>query len=69
MLVNAIFAMPSLQWGPSHEISHLELFAGECSVTRGEFQDNSSRTILAEPRRVKSVLVNTQVDIPSAKQR
>ena len=39
VLVNAIFAMPNLQWGPSHEIDHLELFAGDCAVTRGEFQD------------------------------
>lgn len=45
MLVNAIFAMPSLQWGPSHEISHLELFAGECSVTRGEFQEGRTDSI------------------------
>eukprot|EP00435_Cladocopium_sp_Y103_P068283 s1968_g31.t1 len=45
LLVNAIFAMPSLQWGPSHEISHLELFAGECAVTRGEFQEGRTDSI------------------------
>ena len=27
------------QWGPSHELDHLELFAGDCSVTKGEVQD------------------------------
>jgi hypothetical protein len=31
--------MPSLKWGPQYEIEHLELFAGDCSVTRGEFED------------------------------
>lgn len=39
-MVNAIFAMPSLKWGPAFEIDHLELFAGDCAVTRGEFEDH-----------------------------
>ena len=41
VMVAAIFAIPTLQWGPSHELTHLELFAGECSVTRGEFKDST----------------------------
>ena len=37
-MVNAIFAMPNLSWGPEHEIQHLEMFAGDCSVSKGEFE-------------------------------
>ena len=47
LLVNAIFAIPSLQWSPSNEISHLELFAGDCAVTRGEFQDELENLCLS----------------------
>lgn len=43
--MNCIFALDGLHWGPSHEIDHLELFAGDCSVTRGEFQDQGTYRI------------------------
>lgn len=39
VLVNIIFGMPGLKWGPEHELDHLELFASDCSVTLGEFED------------------------------
>lgn len=35
LLVNLIFSLP-LKWGPQFELDHLELFAGDCSVTKGE---------------------------------
>ena len=38
MLVSMIFSLP-LQWGPAFELDHLELFAGDCSVTLGEFKE------------------------------
>ena len=39
MLVTLIFSIPTLKWGPEFELDHLELFAGDCAVTRGEIQD------------------------------
>ena len=39
VMINALFVMPNLKWGPEHEIDHLEMFAGDCSVSRGEFQE------------------------------
>ena len=39
VMVNMLFGMHGLKWGPEHELDHLELFAGDCSVTRGEFED------------------------------
>lgn len=39
VLVMAIFSQPGLKWGPQHEIDHLELFAGDASVSRGEHED------------------------------
>ena len=32
-----VFCLP-LQWGPEHELDHVELFAGKCAVTKGEIQ-------------------------------
>lgn len=49
MLVNAIFAMQCFEWHPSRELDHLELFAGDCSVTRGEFQDSDGKNCLTYP--------------------
>lgn len=49
LLVNAIFAMP-LQWGPTHELGHLELFAGDCSVTKGEFKEGRTNSIALDIR-------------------
>ncbi|CAL1141155.1 unnamed protein product [Cladocopium goreaui] len=45
VLVTSIFAIPSLKWGPGHELDHLELFAGQCSVTRGEFQEGRTSSV------------------------
>lgn len=45
LLVNSLFSMPSLKWGPQYEIEHLELFAGDCSVTRGEFEEGRTSSI------------------------
>lgn len=39
MLVNLVFTLP-LMWSPSHELDHLELFAGDCSITKGEVQES-----------------------------
>ena len=39
MLVTLIFSIPTLKWGPEFELDHLELFAGDCAVTRGEVKD------------------------------
>ncbi|CAL1135367.1 unnamed protein product [Cladocopium goreaui] len=44
-LVCALFALPSLQWGPEHELDHLELFAGQCAVTRGEFEEGRTNSV------------------------
>lgn len=45
-LVCSLFALPSLQWGPEHELDHLELFAGQCAVTRGEFEDGNGTSVV-----------------------
>lgn len=39
LLINLVFGIPSLQWGPQHELDHLELFAGESAVSKAEFKD------------------------------
>ncbi|CAL1156194.1 unnamed protein product [Cladocopium goreaui] len=44
-LVCSLFALPSLQWGPEHELDHLELFAGQCAVTRGEFEEGRTNSV------------------------
>lgn len=42
MLIVALFSIPTLTWSPSSELQHLELFAGDCAVTRGEVMDRAS---------------------------
>lgn len=49
MLVSMIFSLP-LQWGPAFELDHLELFAGDCSVTLGEFKEGRSQSIAMDIR-------------------
>lgn len=39
MLVNMIFGLPCLEFSRANELQHVELFAGECAVTRSELQD------------------------------
>lgn len=34
-----LFSVPGLPWETQKPLEHLELFAGACSVTRGEWQD------------------------------
>lgn len=36
VLVNMVFALPGLTYSPTNVLQHLELFAGDCSVTRAE---------------------------------
>ena len=38
MLVNMVFGLPDLEINKSHELQHVELFAGQCAVTRAEMQ-------------------------------
>ena len=37
MLVSAMFACPGLDWNSPQD--SVELFAGDCSITRGEWKD------------------------------
>jgi len=39
VLVNMIFACQTLQFSRANELDHVELFAGDCSVTRGELTE------------------------------
>lgn len=39
LLVNMIFAVPYLEISRKNALDHLELFAGDCSITRAEHQD------------------------------
>ena len=39
ILVNMLFSLPYLRFARDHEIQHLELFAGDCSVSKGEHQE------------------------------
>ena len=39
MLVSMIFSIRALPISPTNELRHLELFAGDCSVSRAEHMD------------------------------
>ncbi|CAK9078025.1 unnamed protein product [Durusdinium trenchii] len=39
VIINMIFALPYLRHSKADELDHLELFAGDMSVTRGELQE------------------------------
>lgn len=39
MLVTALFANTSLEFSKANELHHVELFAGDCAVSRGEGLD------------------------------
>lgn len=39
MLVNMVFGLSCLDLSQKNQIDHLELFAGQCSVSRAEYMD------------------------------
>lgn len=39
VLVTMLFSLPYLRFARNHEIQHLELFAGDCSVSKGEYEE------------------------------
>ena len=43
-LINLVFAAPGLSW--SNPTDSLELFAGECAITRGEHRDRVCKTLM-----------------------
>ena len=52
-----IFACQTLEFSRANELDHLELFAGDCSVTRGELSDRGSSTkkVLLSPKSLSMV--------------
>lgn len=42
VLVNMVFAQPFIEFSKQAEIQHLELFAGDCSVSRSEHADTGA---------------------------
>lgn len=42
--MNMVFGLSYLDFSPSNELQHVELFAGDCSVTRNEVADRGSNT-------------------------
>ena len=45
LLVNLLFACQSLEFSKANELQHVELFAGDCAVTRAEGEDGIGVTI------------------------
>lgn len=43
MLVNMVFGLQYLDFNRENELQHVELFAGDCSVTCGEAMDRGSK--------------------------
>ena len=39
LIVNLVMGLPGLDYSPSSVLHHLELFAGDCAVSRGEHMD------------------------------
>jgi hypothetical protein len=39
LIVNLVMGLPGLDYTPSNVLHHLELFAGDCAVSRAEHMD------------------------------
>lgn len=59
VLVNMIFSCQLLEFTKGNELQHVELFAGDCAVTRGEMADRVS----AQKQRLKHVVYIMQIYI------
>ena len=55
-----MFALDYLTFSKSAQLDHLELFAGDCAVTRGEIMDSGKRPI-ETPSRSMRLDLNLQV--------
>ena len=48
ILVNMVFALPYLTYSQANTLQHLELFAGDCSVTRAEVAETRLNNAASE---------------------
>lgn len=44
--MNMVFSLNYLKFTADNQLQHLELFAGDCSVTRGEYSDMGRKNML-----------------------